>query len=1201
MGHGDHWKALFGTDFAGRLAKLLPRLVQQGSLVRNVAHREAYAGSAQKIWPYFALEYGEMPLRCLTVIHIDPEDKLNKVQTAYPFIREGKPADLEIADKNRNDEFEAVLKCITRQGTSISFFAPLYSSDPACHEDGQKYAFSLAALAYSLKKIQETEFTLTEEPALEIERRCMQEQDPQADVADVKAVDFSIAQLRALIFHTDDAADAEFYTSVESLSYFFFEESEMCKMDVRFLLREGDELRTALYASEHVLAGYRPQVGDLIQGVLWLQGYPVKPIDDYESWGARSREDAALQNFLFSDEYLSGLHVGIAALARSLMYSGWELTRYENYGEDPGIPAYLIERDNRRINVWVRSYIEEEEPDTFFSPEETDHFQEESLGKGFEAAWVVVVCKDVGKGYTFKIIHRENLEKTLGSLPGMLLYQRKDLPEEQSEHESSEILPPGEEDHQGHGEREKLPLILAEEGPDEFYKTFSSLSYDGLWAKLSEIRSQRQGDRRVQEFHAQELSAALAKTQRISYPEKSRRLALAKSVYEVDFIAKAKSGFWQWLEKVRDCPHLHLDVKPESHAVEPFYNCRWCGATVACSCRYPEDKPVAGGSQHWARRESTPNDLFRDIFIRPGLCYRCRKDEALGAAYRYGKDRIERLFWRELVEAERESWAKIRQPEFDSVDQIIRANAVSVEKQSFAPTILAGDRGGEISRILERSLRIKKILRRYGRQDAIKDILIDFVKSYCHLYNNRHNFYALYDGMYDDSGLLCCYSDMPYTLHLPSSYNNPDMWRSYDLERHPENVVSLPLPFQLALLAACIKEAQPPIFYDARGRAKESLSLLLKDYDNPGYDLERAMEAIKYQDTGLFLKMLGRTWERDPSFVKDRKDEIQSNLEANRMLWALREYDLYVAGAYSGFENSIPKNETMRKWLLASFPLSDMEVFLEGGYMITNVVGMLHTPWEAYLDLDRYLGKGGFYLIRERDNPADANAVMVYLEGFGKTGYLKRSVAAMLAPLMERGISIAAEPFARHYPYYDLDMTLYLRLKKASAPLKPPDMEKKYRKSPAKKPEFVVVEEVSERERALNYAKSDLDDADRWLGEDIGHDRIPVKLHDAVMYAMEAWLHGQGMAPDRGNGWYSMKEQFKEEAPDHLRLQVQNALRKISLLQRQTSIFDVGWALKERQDDSRRKWRWEAAVAIKQVGTLIRLIEEAKTLTDENV
>ena len=54
------------------------------------------------------------------------------------------------------------------------------------------------------------------------------------------------------------------------------------------LMRPDDEdFRTILYASEHVLKGYKPQVGDSIRGVLWLQGYPLRPVDDPANWGDR--------------------------------------------------------------------------------------------------------------------------------------------------------------------------------------------------------------------------------------------------------------------------------------------------------------------------------------------------------------------------------------------------------------------------------------------------------------------------------------------------------------------------------------------------------------------------------------------------------------------------------------------------------------------------------------------------------------------------------------------------------------------------------------------------------------------------------------------------------------------------------------------------------------------------------------------------
>jgi len=602
---------------------------------------------------------------------------------------------------------------------------------------------------------------------------------------------------------------------------------------------------------------------------------------------------------------------------------------------------------------------------------------------------------------------------------------------------------------------------------NEFYDQFCRLSYDTLKVKIAAIRKQKHDARIYLCKRKQELRDAQAKARRIRNTEKRKWLSQAKSIFEVDFIAKAKPDFWQWLEKVRQCPHIHLDVTPGSHAVEPFYNCRWCGATVACSCRYPANAVINGRSDHWARRESTYNDLFRDIFVRPGICYRCRKDESLGAAYQYGKDRIERLFWRELLQEEGNVWLEIQQPDYDSLDQIIRASSWKGPKckWGFASVILTRDAGGLIHRVLERALRIKKILRKAGRQETIKNILIDFVKSYCRLQNSVNNLYALEDDLVDDDGIPFDYKDMPYTLHLPSSYGNQEMWQSYDLEKHPEKAMDMPYPFQLALLSEFIKEEPLPILCDTRRVAKERLAPLLDDYDAV-HDFAWAIEAVKLQDIGLFLKMLVQSWAKDRSVLETRKDEFLRNLKERRLFWAIWEYDQYVSGNYSGFENRIKKDVGLRKWLLSSLELPDVDSFLNNGDIITNVVGMSHIPWHAYLDLDRYIGKGGFYLLREPDNPSDANAVMVYLEGFGETGYIKRSLAGILAPLMDRGVEIGAELFARHYPHSDLDMTLHLRLKQSTAPLKPPETAKKYKKRPQKKQKSVVVKQDSDQERA---------------------------------------------------------------------------------------------------------------------------------------
>jgi len=166
--------------------------------------------------------------------------------------------------------------------------------------------------------------------------------------------------------------------------------------------------------------------------------------------------------------------------------------------------------------------------------------------------------------------------------------------------------------------------------------------------------------------------------------------------------------------------------------------------------------------------------------------------------------------------------------------------------------------------------------------------------------------------------------------------------------------------------------------------------------------------------------------------------------------------------------------------------------------------------------------------------------------------------------------------------------------KGATEPLKTPDRESMYRKRPVKRLKIIVVEDKTDQEKALNRAKDLLDEADRWLEQDIGHARMPDKFRDAVMYAMESWLHRQKITPARGNGRHSMTGQFMEAAPERLRQRVHSALKKISMLQGQTSVFAAGWALKNQLDGRREKWRRDAATAGKQVGALIHLIENVK-------
>ena len=72
---------------------------------------------------------------------------------------------------------------------------------------------------------------------------------------------------------SDEPEDAEFMTIVESTETFEVAGIAVHRIVGTFMRPYGeDPLRLPVYVSDEVLGGYRPSVGDRIEGVMWLQG-----------------------------------------------------------------------------------------------------------------------------------------------------------------------------------------------------------------------------------------------------------------------------------------------------------------------------------------------------------------------------------------------------------------------------------------------------------------------------------------------------------------------------------------------------------------------------------------------------------------------------------------------------------------------------------------------------------------------------------------------------------------------------------------------------------------------------------------------------------------------------------------------------------------------------------------------------------------
>jgi hypothetical protein len=420
MGYGEQWGCFWGD--VEKTVQRLPKILEQGRSVSGDGELMTNPRRSLSNGEYVVYAYGDTPACCLAICAAAEDLKSLELASAYPWLRDGIPLVLEVLDSHHlEDEYEGVVEGVTRETETISFFDPLFCLNHSLYRRGQKFEFSMAALAYVIEKVENTNIRITEGAALEIERKRALEENPDADVNQIKSVDISMAELRCLL-PREDGMNAEFQTVVEEARYFHSEDSEICQMRV-ILKRSGDEqLAAMLYASEHVLKDYRPQVGDSIRGVLWLQGYPLKPVESTESWidqvspESSSREMEGIGRYFGVFEALKDRHYGVRALGSSIAMCGWDVTPYDNPTGSPDIPELFLQRGEQQLNLWIRSYICGQEPELGFTPQEQQQYEEVSRGHGQDAVCVTVICSDVGKGYTFKCQGLESLEHHIGKI-----------------------------------------------------------------------------------------------------------------------------------------------------------------------------------------------------------------------------------------------------------------------------------------------------------------------------------------------------------------------------------------------------------------------------------------------------------------------------------------------------------------------------------------------------------------------------------------------------------------------------------------------------------------------------------------------------------------------------------------------------------------------------------------------------------------
>lgn len=279
MGHGSHWEAVAGAT-ENAIKEWIPIVVQKGSIVGESTFLFDDGENPSRDEKCFGIVYPDGPMRFLALISTDSlsEPKSNFLFSAFPFPYEGCVNTIEInSSEDWCNPIEGIIEGSTSGGASVCFFDPLYFLNKPRYESGSSLDFIITALAYRLRPCEQQEIQIDGGPLLEEERNRVLEKNPEADVSEIKSVSVSLEEA-CWLMPTDVKDDFEFRGIPEAVERIEVGGQGFYKVTMVLTRPDDIDFRVSVYASEAILGGFVPSVGQSVEGFLWLQG---RPADDF--------------------------------------------------------------------------------------------------------------------------------------------------------------------------------------------------------------------------------------------------------------------------------------------------------------------------------------------------------------------------------------------------------------------------------------------------------------------------------------------------------------------------------------------------------------------------------------------------------------------------------------------------------------------------------------------------------------------------------------------------------------------------------------------------------------------------------------------------------------------------------------------------------------------------------------------------------
>ena len=164
-----------------------------------------------------------------------------------------------------------VLAQIMGDGPVFSFYAPFYFRDFAAFVPDSEQTIFLSALALTCRKSVFEEFSDDDGPYYEEQLQKFLKENPDKTEADFAAPTFSLAGSRILLCGAY-VCEIEYRVPIEKVEATHFLRRLVYKLRISFVSLDEQKIYVNLYVPAHQLGDYVPQVGDDIEGVLWMTG-----------------------------------------------------------------------------------------------------------------------------------------------------------------------------------------------------------------------------------------------------------------------------------------------------------------------------------------------------------------------------------------------------------------------------------------------------------------------------------------------------------------------------------------------------------------------------------------------------------------------------------------------------------------------------------------------------------------------------------------------------------------------------------------------------------------------------------------------------------------------------------------------------------------------------------------------------------------